>query len=281
MPVNVIDRLQKLIAHEKSVRQIGSIAEAEAFTARVQEMLTRHKLTMSDVEVRRRNAAEDIDMLGVHPHSAGLPLTSYRMSWQLSLGYAIARVNQCALLTIGSSTILYFAGRKSDRKAAARLFLYLLELAVETGNATAKLHLVEQRRLCEEKHGPSARRKMGQWMRNYRASFHRGFGEAIANRFLLQYEKMLKAERDSNSAHSPGLVLIREDALAVRRFVDERLKLSRPASEKEQNNIRDNAGAFNGTGYAHGYRAGDCVALTDKVLVAYRRNLEPCDGQEG
>ena len=278
MPVNVIDRLQKLIAHERSVRQIGSIAEAEAFTARVQEMLTRHKLTMSDVEVRRRNATEDIDMLGVHPHSAGVPSTSYRVSWQLSLGYAIARVNQCALLTIGSSAVLYFAGRKSDRNAAAKLFHYFLELAVATGNTTAKLHLVEQRRLCEEKHGPLARAKMGRWMRAYRASFHRGFGEAVANRFLLQYEEMLKAEGDAHGAHSLGLVLIREDAQAVRKFVDARLKLSRPTSEKEQNNIRDNAGAFNGNGYAHGYRSGDRVALTDKALVATRSNLTPSGG---
>jgi len=42
--------LRKLITHEKSARSIGSIEEAESFAAKIQELMFKHKLAMTDVE---------------------------------------------------------------------------------------------------------------------------------------------------------------------------------------------------------------------------------------
>jgi hypothetical protein len=58
--VQLIDRLQKLIAHERSSRDIGNTAEAEAFAVKIQTMLTQHKLTMSDVEFEAQDATDPI-----------------------------------------------------------------------------------------------------------------------------------------------------------------------------------------------------------------------------
>ena len=47
---NVIDKLRKIMAHAASAREIGNLAEAEAFAAKAQELLLRHKLDMTEVE---------------------------------------------------------------------------------------------------------------------------------------------------------------------------------------------------------------------------------------
>ena len=46
----IIEKLRKLIAHEKSARSIGNIHEAEAFASRIQTLLDEHKLSMGEVE---------------------------------------------------------------------------------------------------------------------------------------------------------------------------------------------------------------------------------------
>lgn len=47
----IIEKLRKLIAMEQSARSIGSLAEAEAFASKVQELLSKHKLEMSEIEL--------------------------------------------------------------------------------------------------------------------------------------------------------------------------------------------------------------------------------------
>ena len=47
----VIDKLRKLIEHEKSARHIGSVAEAESFAARIQELMFR--LLKCHISIRR------------------------------------------------------------------------------------------------------------------------------------------------------------------------------------------------------------------------------------
>ena len=56
---SLTEKLQKLIAHEKSARATGNLQEAEAFAAKIAELLFRHNLSMSDVEIKQ----QEIDRL--------------------------------------------------------------------------------------------------------------------------------------------------------------------------------------------------------------------------
>jgi hypothetical protein len=53
--------LQKLIAHEQSARAIGNTAEAEAFAMKIADLMFRHNLSMSDVEIKQQEQDEPID----------------------------------------------------------------------------------------------------------------------------------------------------------------------------------------------------------------------------
>ena len=55
----IIEKLRKLIAHEQSARTIGNIAEAEAFASKIQDLLTAHKLDMSEVDFQARDIEID------------------------------------------------------------------------------------------------------------------------------------------------------------------------------------------------------------------------------
>lgn len=45
----IIDKVNKLIAHEKSARTIGSIHEADAFFALIESLMKQHKITQDEL----------------------------------------------------------------------------------------------------------------------------------------------------------------------------------------------------------------------------------------
>jgi len=129
----VTERLQKLIAMEQSARKIGNIAEAEAFAAKVAELLFRHNLSMSDIEIKEQEQNEPID----REYVAG---NKGRSPWMEILAKAVATACFCKHMIIGKTSTQIFVGRTSDRQAAASLYKHLIGCAVSMCN-------VEKRKL--------------------------------------------------------------------------------------------------------------------------------------
>ena len=48
--MEIVDILNKLINSERSERELGNVAAAETFAAKAQELLFKHKLTMTDLD---------------------------------------------------------------------------------------------------------------------------------------------------------------------------------------------------------------------------------------
>jgi hypothetical protein len=120
----IIDRLQKLIAHERSAREVGNIAEAEAFAAKIQTMLTTHKLTMTDVEFEAQDTVDPIGQDEVCLDGRSTP------TWQVYLAQSIARNFFCCVLGVSRENRQTFIGRDSDRLAAVEMFRYLVGLGL-------------------------------------------------------------------------------------------------------------------------------------------------------
>lgn len=121
----IVDLLQKLIAKEKSCREIGTewtLREAEALAGRIAELLTRHKLSMSDVELARHERDQPVEMEEYDFEVAGVDRTDHRVDWLELLGNAVARGFFCRVLVWAGSNRLTFVGRKRDREIAIWLF---------------------------------------------------------------------------------------------------------------------------------------------------------------
>lgn len=131
---SVIEKIRKLIAHADSARAIGSLAEAEAFGAKVSELLAKHKLEMSDVEFAAVKETDPIARQYVHPREGGYRKVAVRQWWRESLGSTIARAHFCRILVYEKHNGLTFVGRGADRAVAVHLFIVLgraLERLVE------------------------------------------------------------------------------------------------------------------------------------------------------
>lgn len=56
MNKSIIEKLRKLIRHERSAREIGSIAEAEAFAERIQSLCDEYNLSISEIDIDEINS---------------------------------------------------------------------------------------------------------------------------------------------------------------------------------------------------------------------------------
>lgn len=265
----ILERLRKLVAHEKSARSIGSIKEAEAFASKIQELLTEHKLGMDEVEFAEREEQEPIGFgEDVDPSEVGFHGRRASVQWQLRLGRTIAMCNTCKLVKCEGNKVC-FAGRDSDRLACKTLFLYFLELAKEMGEKDALGHIEEQKALFilaknlrldtlpsngfSSEYNP---REFSAWMRDYRKSWYSGFAHAVCTRLYDKYEAATKGKEKTTA-----MIHINRDVEAIQKWVTDRT-------------VKSNAGGgrfSNNSGYERGKRRGGVVNLTSNRVASSNR----------
>jgi len=265
MEDKIIKKLRNLIAHEKSARFIGNLQEAEAFAARVQDLLTAHKLSMSEIDFEERETAEPIDWERVDPSDVHSRTKRFTIRWKVTLANAIGKVNSCRVIkhTGSRGNSFSFVGRTSDRELAKMLYIYMVELGDELGKADARKNKEIQtlkfnvRNNISDFNVPTwAAAAFRAWMREYSASWLTGFGDAIAKRLNDRYEETLAAHAQVSSN---AIIHIRKDILAVNDFL--RGKTTRSQGHMAANNS-------SADGYAHGHATGSAVNLSPNRFAA-------------
>jgi hypothetical protein len=142
---SVISLLRKLMAQADGEKAVGNLAAAEAFAAKAQELLLKHKLEMSDVEI----AAEEMNepVLGEVICADEMMDAKYNYNrqksdiWVSTLLNACAKANFCKVLTHrGGKNMMTIVGRASDRAAASALFVYLSKACIEMAPREADMN---------------------------------------------------------------------------------------------------------------------------------------------
>ncbi len=196
----IIETLKKLIVHEESARKGGSIAEAEAFAAKIQTLLTAHKLSMSEVEIAQQEEDEPIAMEDFYASELGSRFRNgkKRIQWMELLANAVAENFFCRSAFRPGTNVQLFIGRSSDRAAAIAMYRHLATQGVAL--SAHSYSVAKDCRLSFQPELPSAPK--------WKQSFLLGYAIAIYKRLensRKQLEK--KAETDGNT---PGLVHIRK-----------------------------------------------------------------------
>ena len=218
---DVMDKIAKLKAMADSAQAIGNTEEAAAFAGKVAELLTTHKLSMGEVELRAQNKNDPIAKKW-SPQSK-----RRRIQWEEDLALVVSKAHFCRLLISRDSNSVCFVGRETDRKVAEWIFNYLKTQA----DMLAKRELRRYRRELKKEFGHHRD------AHGFEAAFVLGFTAAVAGRY---YDE---AERTSGST---ALVRARKD-------VDEWMEnqsFNRPA--KKLNTQR----RFNERGQTQGAQAG-------------------------
>lgn len=204
--MNIQDTLRKMIEHEKSARKIGNQAEAEAFAGKIQELLLKHKLEMSDIEIAEQERNEPIleEWFSI-PEVLDLPIKRRHDTWFGLLLSSITRANFCKVLQTHVSNTYTIVGRESDRDVSKQLFEYLSKACIEMAPHEALKHF-----------GPSPVRGMKHpEERTFISSFKVGFAVAICNRLHVKMEE-LKA-----GATEQGLIRVDQLTKATEEKFDE------------------------------------------------------------
>lgn len=250
----IIDKIRKLLAHEKSARAIGSIKEAQAFMAKVQELLDQHKLGMDEVDFDAREEGEPINAehVGAADEAAGFRCGKKSL-WQIHLAMAIADCNNCqVVLSVGNA--LYFVGRTSDRQICKMLFIYLIELAFHLNELAAdqdrdsqKLQYAQSLKSWQDWDAAAFRH----WMKDYRRSWYTGFKLAVCSRLYTSQNAM----RTAMQANPAAIIHLKKDAELIKDFMHDVMKTKKSARSLAKS-------GRNEAGFARGKSQGNAINLS-------------------
>jgi hypothetical protein len=255
---SVMDKLRKLIAHEQSAQSMGSQAEAEAFADRIAEMLIKHKLERSDVEVQAETA-EPIGKDTVKPEDFGGKVPTSRtkaVAWQVSLAQGVCSATGCGLLWSTYDGGAVFCGKSADRESAKGLYCYMGALAIDQAWKIGQKEKPAIIREVKRMWGETSFGHQSQAMKVWRESYLTGFANEVASRLRETVkQEMVKAEG------STAMVHVRKDQAAVEAFIHN------TSSGKKGCDVGSRFGRMNYDAYSKGQDHGQKVALTDKVLA--------------
>lgn len=234
----VMDKLRKLMRHEESAREIGSIAEAEAFAAKIQQLLIEHKLEMSEVKASDDHDTErddgPVDEQKFDPTALGIPYSGrQRVAWIEDLASVIARAHFCRILVMNGTTSIWFVGKAQDRAVTGYVFSALVKAAIAQ---------------CDSAYN---RARSDPWAdtKGFRRSFYSGFVGAIRDRLYQQ-------RKAADATTSTALVLANADG-AVQAYMK---KHSSKASSI------GSSSTFNRDGFSRGQAAGQRASMAQGAI---------------
>lgn len=231
---NIIERVRKLHAKAESLKELGSLAEAETFAAGVQQMLLKYKLDLADIATMSERPEETIEIQRIMWEEFGIKSTSRRSGWIERLVAGITSALNCAFVIYPGTNNISVVGKPVDAQIATFLIGKLVAVANE---------------LATVAYGQEWKRNaiLGDVTatRGYRSAWLAGFAYQIGQRMKEEYAK-------AEQSHT-GLALIRrKDNELVRSFMDDKFKKKASSAKVNSNNNR---------GVAHGRAAANSQNL--------------------
>jgi len=234
----ILEKIRLLMEHAEGAKDVGNVLEAEAYAAKVHQLLLKYKLTLQEVDLRVEIQQDPVAKESVHLGRNGIKDRTRRVRWLEELAGITARANFCRILVrVGSSAII-FVGRKQNREVAVYLYTYLAR----------QVERISQKEYDREymRHWPSKTREMFGWKK----SFIDGALAAFAERFRSDQSEILSTET------SRALVTIEDTA------VTDYLKALRLGQAAKFQSSPD----FNISGYQSGVKFGRGVQVSQGQL---------------
>lgn len=190
---DIIAKVRKLLQHGDSAHNIGNLEEAQAFAAKAQELMFKHKIEMSEIEAEQYLSNEPITEAEIDSRDFGIQATK-RIQWFATLVNGLAKAYFCRAIGHTSPHDNYrnryiVHGRESDRKQMIELLHYLTDAVMEMCEAQAN----------------EIKRRIGAVPPAWRNSFKLGFAVAVYDRMEEDRKNQTKQLEASNEQ---GLIFI-------------------------------------------------------------------------
>lgn len=230
----ILDKLQKLKAHAESAAKIGSAEEAEAFAAMLQQLMMKHKISMTDLEVEEEAAADPVDQQIINWDD--VKVRSNRVAWIERLASIVARAYFCRILVHPGSSKITLVGRKSDI-------------------AVAEFMIVTLTRLAEK----LAKKEFGVVYRQNRHAAH-GFKDTFLKSFIVRLGERFDEERNAAVRETMAIVRVNAAEAAVADFMKQFTKKAAIVKGSRQDP--------NALGWRRGREVADQVSLRARAMEA-------------
>lgn len=244
VPDSIVEKLQMLKAKADSAKSIGELQEAEIFAAKVQELLLKYKLDMTEIEYHQKEENEPIVDKRFNFSDNDLKYRGRRVHWIETLAQCIAEAYQCRILVYRGTANFLFVGTKRDIELSEYMFITFYTVA----ERISKREYMKFRRTLRNGAG-SLQEASG-----YRNSFLEAFVSRLWQRF--------NEERNSiNKEYSSSTALMRINTSIARvsDFIDSNYKL------KHDHGTRPNQN-FNHQGAQDGRKAADSLSLRANAM---------------
>lgn len=194
---SIVEKITKLLRKAENAKEIGSVAEAEAFAEKVQELLVRHKLSHSDLE--QNDKSGHIIQALFNPAEFDLKVNKRYCDWQAFLMRVLAEDADCRTFGFRDSNCFLCIGRSIDVYTLFRTFAAIQRLIQqESDKAYWRMYAAAYR--AGRRHDP----------RGFKANWLLGAVEGLNAKLVKRKADMRRA-----AGEQWGLVL------SVRKEVDE------------------------------------------------------------
>lgn len=131
---NILDKLRKLIEHEKSARDIGSLHEADAFAQKISELCELYRIAIADVPEEKPAEAKPADDIWIKKWDPDEVNGRKRRqsNWQREMAMGIAYGHFCELLIYRGSNKVAFVGLSNDVETASAMMTILCRAAISS-----------------------------------------------------------------------------------------------------------------------------------------------------
>jgi hypothetical protein len=242
----ILDKLKKMYAHSKSAEAIGSEAEAQAFAAKIQELLSQHKIELSEVEYQKLDETDPVVRRYVKWDSVGIPIKRKRVDWHEFMARFVCSAYFCKVLVVTGSSHLIFAGRGTDIDAAEQVFLYLVRVAGRLADAAYVKYFYEAKAAGNV-----------EMARGFRASYLNGFTLRLAERYEEERERIRRQHADGGTA----LVRLTDALKAVDSYLD---KLRKAGATARARSVGNSSREENDEGYRRGRKEASELPIGDQ-----------------
>lgn len=232
----LLDKLQKLKAHAESAEKIGSMEEAEAFAAMLNRLLLKHKLEMTDIDLKREEESEPIQEFDIdYTKYPDIEVKKVRIEWQERLAGIIARAHFCRIVVNRYSSRIGIIGRKSDVEIAEYMIITLIRATLNLAKKEHSKYAWE----CYKVDKSTARA--------------RGFKRSFIDAFIRRIDERFEAERNAAAGTSSmALVKLNTADRLVADFVKQHYGMARGLTRQKASHVE---------GMARGRAAADAINL--------------------
>jgi len=245
----IIEKIKKLHQKGMSAEQIGSTAEAATFAKKVQELINKHKIDMSQINFNDYKD-EDIDHVYLRWSEYGHKDTKVVCQWTAHLANMVAGYCNCRVLRHTGSNMLSAYGRKTDLEVLDYMLKTMTPICLKLGYQAYHKIYHEVRPL-----EPYERRNI---LRGFKISWKMGFIKGVQDG-LTRAEEEAKKQYASKTLEDGTYAMVRLTGMLAR--VDSYISTGVRTSKSSAKGRRSN----HNSAYNEGYETGKSVGSRNAV----------------